>query len=166
MMFQPLLTLVLLALPAAASAQQAVYLVRHADRDPNAPDALTDAGRARAQALARVLKDTGLTVVVRSDTLRTRDTAAPVVKAGHLAEKVSPPDARHVQAAHHAICAAGPRAVVLYVGHSDTIGPLLNKLGYPGRVSFEDDEYGNLWILLPQASGPPSLLRLHYGAKP
>src|SRR3954470_16086169 len=72
--------LVLAGVPSAAQAQKAVILVRHADRDPNAPDSLTDEGRARAKALARVLRDAGVTAIVTSDTNRARETAEPTAR--------------------------------------------------------------------------------------
>src|SRR4051794_23064907 len=95
--------LALVIAPATAVAQKTVILVRHADRDQVAEDALTDEGRARAQALARVLKDVGLTNIVRSDTDRTRLTAEPTAKQFHIDPKVIKIDEHHVDDAFKAI---------------------------------------------------------------
>jgi broad specificity phosphatase PhoE len=72
--------LVVAALPLPARAQQAVILVRHADRDDKKEDSLTQAGHLRAKALARTLKDAGITVIVRSDAHWARDTAGPTAE--------------------------------------------------------------------------------------
>ena len=62
-----------------ASAQPIVVIVRHAEkatdggRDPD----LSLAGRARADELARILKDSGITAIFTSEFKRTQETAAP-----------------------------------------------------------------------------------------
>lgn len=146
--------------PSLAIAQKAVILVRHAERDPKAADGISDAGRERAKSLARALKDAGVTHIVRSDTLRTKQTAEPTLKQGEIKEAVVKADASHVDGAAKAIQGAGETAVVLYVGHSDTIEPLLRRLRYKGPVSF-DDPFGNLIILMPKGDSPV-VVRLHY----
>lgn len=54
--------------------QQTVILVRHADRDSSIPDGLTQEGQDRALAPASSLKNTWVNLVVRSNTIRTRQT--------------------------------------------------------------------------------------------
>ena len=158
--------LVLSALPLTnlADAQQVVFLVRHAERDANGGDALTPEGRDRAAALADGLRNAGMTVVVRSDTERTKATAAPTLKASHAIEKVVGVGTSHVKEAYDAIRAASANSVVLYVGHSDTIGPLMNRLGHRGEVALGHDDYGNLFVLVPKDS-EPTVLRLRFGGK-
>src|SRR5438552_17914102 len=62
-----------------ASAQPIVVIVRHAEkatdggRDPD----LSLAGRARADELARILKDSGITAIFTSEFKRIQETAAP-----------------------------------------------------------------------------------------
>ena len=85
------LTGVLLAATAtAASAQATIFLVRHAERadggaggmgnDPS----LSEAGRARAESLAAMLKDTKLTAIFTTEFKRTQETAAPTATAQHV----------------------------------------------------------------------------------
>ena len=50
---------------------------------------------------------------------------------------------------------------MLYVGHSDTLGPLLKKLGHEGEFALGDDQYGNLLVVVP-AAAKPVVVRLHY----
>jgi len=149
-------------MPSEALSQQTVILVRHADRDTSVPDGLTPEGRIRASALAATLKDAGVTLVVRSNTIRTRETALPIVQARGIPEKVIKADDEHVKNACEAIRSSGANGVVLYVGHSNTIGPLLAKLGYKGDVTIGEQEFGNMFILVPKAPNPV-LIKLHYG---
>lgn len=153
--------LALWILPPPAMAQKTLILVRHAERDENNPEKLSEAGRLRAKALARTLKDTSITLVVRSDTVRTQETAAPTVQANSVPQKVVKYDEQHVENVVKIMKDSGDHAVVLYVGHSDTLEPLLRKLGYQGPFSLEDDPFGNLIILVPNAGGP-KVIRLHY----
>ena len=66
-----------------------LVLVRHADRDGQL-DALTAAGTARAQELAHVGMKAEFAAIYRSDTNRTRDTAAPLAMATGLTPVVYP----------------------------------------------------------------------------
>lgn len=146
--------------PSMAPAQKAVILVRHAERRGVA-DALTDAGRARAQALARVLKDAGVTAIVHSDTHRCRDTAGPLAGELKIAPRIAKVGKEHIESALKEIHGAGDDAVVLYVGHSDTVGPILQRFGYKGVVEFEADPYGQMFVLTPKPSGPV-VIKLHF----
>ena len=51
---------------------------------------------------------------------------------------------------------------VLLVGHTDTLPGLLSALGYPGNVKIEAEDYGNIFVLVPQGEGPPVVTHLHY----
>ena len=72
----------LLAQPAAA--QRAVFVVRHAEKqsesnEPGVP--LSEAGRARANKLAALLKSAGVTAIYSTDFVRTLETAEPLARA-------------------------------------------------------------------------------------
>ena len=58
------------------SAQPVVVIVRHAEKanGGNDPD-LSSAGRARANELARILKDSGITAIFSTEFKRTQETA-------------------------------------------------------------------------------------------
>lgn len=161
------LALVLLAmglLPAAA-AQQAIFLVRHAekiDESMNGLDTpLSKAGKARARLLADTLRDSGITAIYASPALRTQETAAPLARVLGLQVRLINQDyPRSVVArlrAHNA------KDVVLIVGHSDTLPDILNELGYAPRVKIRSHEYSNLFLVIPRGDKPPSVLRLRFG---
>ena len=58
----------LTAVPALAEAQKAIVLVRHAEKVDDSKDAeLSDQGRVRSAALARALRDAGITVIYATD---------------------------------------------------------------------------------------------------
>ena len=71
----------LVALPAAAqtaSESTVVYLVRHAEKVDNSRDpALSQSGLHRADLLADMLRDAGVTHLHTTDLERTRDTLRP-----------------------------------------------------------------------------------------
>src|SRR5207249_10611921 len=69
-----------------ASAQPVVVIVRHAEKAANGgndPD-LSSAGRGRAEALARILKDSGITAIFTTELKRTQETAAPTATSAHV----------------------------------------------------------------------------------
>src|SRR5215203_3829760 len=73
-------------LPAQQAAPTIVVLVRHAEKatSPGNDAGLTEAGRARADALADALHDARVDAVITSQYERTRMTAEPIAAARHL----------------------------------------------------------------------------------
>jgi probable phosphoglycerate mutase len=157
------------ALPSALLAQKAVFVVRHAEKASDANEAsvpLSAAGTARAQKLAAMLKDAGVTAIYSTDTVRTKMTAEPLARARKLPIRTydfatvgGKPD--HAPLAEK-LRREHSQDVVLIVGHSNTIGPLLAALGCRESVSIAGDEYDNLFVLVPQGSGTPLLLRVRF----
>src|SRR5437762_13246615 len=75
-----------------ASAQPVVVIVRHAEKAANGgsvPD-LSSAGRARADELARILKDSAITAIFTSELKRTQETAAPTATSLGVSAAVVP----------------------------------------------------------------------------
>ena len=157
-----LLTLAaLLASARGAPAQEAIYVVRHAERADQSPDsALSSEGVGRANTLRDVLRDAGVTRIVTSELRRTIDTAAPLAAASHLAPQQVP--AADLPALVAAIEAVGVRDRVLVVGHSNTVPALLRALRVDPAITIADGEYDNLFVVIPQKEGRPVLLRLKY----
>lgn len=135
--------------PALASAQRAVFLLRHAEKvDQSRDAALTPAGHARARHLAQVLRDAGITAVYTSEFQRTRDTAAPLCQALGLQPRVVP-------AAEGASLIARLRRghasdTILIVGHGDTLPDLMRALGVPRPPTIAAGDYDNLFVVIPQ----------------
>ena len=163
-----LAALFLAAPPPAASAQTAVFVVRHAEKASDENEAtipLSEAGQRRAQKLAAMLHGAGVTAIYSTDTVRTRTTAQPLASALHLETRIY--DARDSQGKVSAAALLSelrkdPKAVVLVVGHSNTVPVLLAALGIPGRIEIGDEDFDNLFLVVPRASGEPVFLRLKY----
>jgi broad specificity phosphatase PhoE len=146
-----LLVAALSLLTAGSSMAQTVVLVRHAEKvDDSADPVLSEAGQARAQALAMVLADAHPGHVFTSPLQRTRLTAAPT--AGFHSVTVEPISLEGGGAAHVAAVAARVRAlpddaVVLVVGHSNTIPQIAWALGYTAAPDMPECEYDRLTVL-------------------
>jgi probable phosphoglycerate mutase len=163
------LTVLLIALADAARGQQAILLVRHAEKatDANEPSVpLSEAGTARAARLAEVLKSAGVTAVYATDTVRARRTAEPLAKAAGLEVRIyAPKDASGKPAPRNLLDRLKkeqPRGVVLVVGHSNTVPEILAAAGCPGKVEIPATQFDDLFVVTPRAEGPPSVVRLKY----
>jgi len=150
-----------LALSFPASAERAVILVRHAEKGAEGKDPeLTDSGRQRAVRLAEALKDTGVTTILTSDARRTIRTAEPAAKANGVAARVvKGGDAGETV---KEIDGAPADAVVLVVGHSNTLPEILAKLGAPAKVAIADSDFGNLFVVVRSPGKVPTVVRLRY----
>lgn len=147
----------------AASAQHAVVIVRHAEKqtESNEPETpLSEAGKARAERLAALLRDAGVTAIYATDTVRARKTAEPLARI--LKMEVGKYDSRQPQPLLERLRAEHSVGLVLVVGHSNTVPGLLTALGHKEEVRIASDEFDNLFILIPKKEGSPALLRLRY----
>ena len=160
-MKQLLLAAALLSCARPAAAQEAIYIVRHAERaDQSADSGLSTKGVGRAYQLRDLLHDAGITSVITTELPRTIETAKPLADAKHLTPmRVAAADAPSLVAR---LAAAGARDRVLVVGHSNTVPALLLALGVDPPITIADNEYDNLFIVVPQKEGRPVLLRLRY----
>ncbi len=143
-------------IPALASGQALVILSRHAERADGqatmttmtgapADPKLSAAGEARAQKLAQMLAESGITAMFTTEFARTKDTAAPLATALHLTPEI-------VAAAKTAELVekikAKPNDRVFVVGHSNTVPAIIKALGGPD-VTIGDNDYDNLFIYVP-----------------
>ena len=145
-----------------------VVLVRHGEKatvggsDPS----LSEAGVARAQALAGALTMLTPNAIVVSSLKRTGETAAVVVAKTGVVPTVIPIDgggAAHVAAVAAAVRAA--RGIVLVVGHSNTVPAIVTALGGPPLPDLCDASYATLFVLTPgQAGAAAQVVRAQYGA--
>jgi broad specificity phosphatase PhoE len=153
---------VLLAVASQAAAQQAVIVVRHAEKaDQTADTALSADGRARAKALSGLLRGAGVTHIITSEYLRARETAAPLATALGLTPQQVP--ARDLPALVARLAALDPNAIVLVVGHSNTIPPMLAALGSPNTLELREGDFDDVFVLTPRPGLRASLVRLKYG---
>jgi broad specificity phosphatase PhoE len=144
-----------------AIAQEAVFVVRHAERlDSSTDSPLSADGQARAARLAQMLRDARITTIVASEFKRTQDTARPL--ADLLKLPVQPIAATDLDGLLTKLRAAGPRGRVLVVSHSDRIPAILAALGDKQEVTVASSEYGNLWMVVPGDGKSPLVMRLRY----
>ncbi|MEO8635746.1 MAG: histidine phosphatase family protein [Gemmatimonadales bacterium] len=153
--------------PLAAQAST-VILVRHAEKASSTRDAeLSEAGRARAQALSAVLANYPLSAVIVSEYRRTQETAGPAATSNHLVPTVVPVSGDPTISATSVALVlrqlpAGSAALV--VGHSNTLAPIIAALGGPRLPDLCDTEYATIYVLELSGAGPtPRLLRASYG---
>lgn len=167
---------VIASLPFAACAQgtggpAAIFVVRHAEKDtiPHENPPLNPAGRARADSLAAVLRDAGVTVIVTTQQYRTQQTAAPLAAALHITPISVPIDGRkpeeHIRAVADAVRGAAHAGdIVLVVDHQSTLPGIIAAFGAPRPATMCDVEFSNLYVLLPARADRMHLTRAHYGA--
>ena len=106
-----------------------LILVRHTEKvgDGSADPALTDAGQARAEEFARTFEHAGVTALLHSGLIRTRDTLAPLAARTDVkSEAIAPGD---MDAWVTRLSSFGPGDVVAVAGHSNTIPALAHAFG-------------------------------------
>lgn len=159
------------ALQSADSQAAPIFVVRHAERaDGGAPSMggtgsmtgssdppLSAEGAQRAERLASMLRDAGITRVFATEFARTRQTAEPLAKRASVAVTVVP--AKDLAGLVEQLSAAGGAALV--VGHSNTVPEILKALGLEEPIRIADAEYDNLFIIV-RGGGSPRLVRLKY----
>ncbi|HAK54928.1 MAG: phosphoglycerate mutase family protein [Vicinamibacterales bacterium] len=162
------------AFSAAVSAQEAIFIVRHAERtDQSSDSTLSAEGESRAERLARHLRDAGIDAIYSTSFRRTLGTAAPLAEALGLDVQTEPTlgpapmgsDDRVGRYVEELVTRLGERHGadrVVVVGHSNTLPALLAALGHPEPISIAGDEYDNLFVVLPQPDSPPTVLRIRF----
>ena len=155
----------LLGMASSAAAQSVVFVVRHAERadavaggnammaaDPE----LSPAGRARADSLAIMLKDVGITAIFTTQYKRTRQTAEPLARA--LGLTIIELNTKELASLPDKIKAQGGNALV--VGHSNSVPETLKALGMDSAPAIGETEFDNLFIVT--RGEKPSMVRLRY----
>ena len=143
-----------------------VVLVRHGEKateggnDPS----LSEAGKARSQALADALAMTTPSTIIVSSLKRTAETAVVVsAKTGIMPTVIPIGGATHV--ADVAAAVRKGTGVVLVVGHSNTVPAIVTALGGPTLPDICDASYATMFVLTPGVAGKAAQVVLgHYGA--
>lgn len=140
-------------LTAATAMAQTVYIARHAEKAdaPGNPDPLlSEAGQARARALAETLREAHPALVLTSPMQRTILTAAPTADYHSAPSEVVSLEgggAAHIAATVARVRALPEDAVVLIVGHSNTVPAIARALGYAEAADMPECEYDRLTVL-------------------
>ena len=140
-----------------ATAQSTIFIVRHAEKaDATKDPDLSEAGRVRAEALAKMLQDANITAIYATEFKRTQQTAAPLAKA--LGITVTTLPAENSAALIAKLRSSNGNALV--VGHGNTIADLIKALGISEPINIAENDYDNLFVVV--LVEKPQLIRLHY----
>lgn len=168
---RPALVLAVLALTSACAAPVAeepqadptvVYLVRHAERaeDGTNDPPISEAGQARAELIAEMLRDAGITHVHSTDLQRTRSTGMPLAEAAGLEiGSYAPGD---LAGFAETLRATPGRHLIL--GHSNTTPEMVDALGGDSYSPIDEMEYDRLYIVTLTGAGASTVL-LRFGER-
>jgi broad specificity phosphatase PhoE len=147
--------LLLSPLLSTATAQSTIFIVRHAEKaDATKDPDLSEAGRARAEALAKMLRDANITAIYATEFKRTQQTAAPLAKALGLTVTLLPAKDNAAPKLRNS------KGNSLVVGHGNTIPDLIKELGLSETISIAENDYDNLYVVV--LGEKPQLIPLHY----
>lgn len=133
-------------LTTGSAAAQTVIIVRHGEKaDQSANPPLSEAGQARALVLSQVLADAGITHVLSTPYIRTRETVRPTAEAAGLT--VTELAGGAVAPFVEAVRAGSPEDVFLIAGHSNTVDKLAQALGDAHPETLTDCDYDRLVVL-------------------
>lgn len=139
-------------------------LVRHGEKQSSERDApLSPAGHTRARCLADTLAELGITHVVTSEFMRTRDTAGPLATELGITPTVVPAADGAAWLEHLNGLPSG--SVALVAGHSNTVPGLVAALG-AGEVAITEDTFDKLFVVVVPERGAPTLVQLRYCSVP
>jgi 2,3-bisphosphoglycerate-dependent phosphoglycerate mutase len=170
------LCLVLVALPGAGAFPAGVsatdqrsltlILVRHAEKkivppENKDPD-LSPAGVSRAEELARMFGDAGITAIYATQYKRTQQTVKPL--ADKLGLQASQVEAAKTPELVKQLRARKSGEVIFIAGHNNSVPEIIAALGGPQLPIIPETEFDNLYILTVQSDGSAKLLKLKYGS--
>lgn len=133
-----------------------VLVIRHAER---ANDALTPEGEKRAETLARLLRKKDVSAIFSTKTNRAIETV------NNTAERLGIPiqyyNYTSTEGIANLIKSEYVGKVVLVVGHSDTVPPIIEALGVSSAPPIAN-EFNNLFIVTIRHDGVATLTHLKY----
>jgi broad specificity phosphatase PhoE len=159
--FLSLILLVISATP-SAFAQEAIFLIRHAEQVHDVDDPpLTEEGFARAKTWATVFRDTGINKIYTSKKIRTKQTGETIAQELNISsQQVS---RRDIDGLVNLIRKEHADDIVLIVTHSKILPKLLEAFAPFGEYpTIKPDDYDNLFIIVPKGKAEPTVMRLRY----
>jgi len=150
----------------AADTPTTVVLVRHAEKAaPQGDPPLSEAGIARAEALARAVGELEVDALFATQFRRTRDTLGPLSRRSGVEVTVAPVEDVERAARDLAARILGEHrgGVVVVAGHSNTVPAMIEALGGDPPESIADDRYDDLFLLVIDGDRVVTL-DLKYGA--
>lgn len=145
--------------PAAPPDATVVVVVRHAEKatDDARDPTLSQAGQARAQALARRLDATGLDAAYATQYRRTQLTAAPAAARAGVEVAVRPAEAANAASYGPDLArdlrALPPGSTALVVGHSNTVPAIVSAISGQPAPDMPETEYDRYTVIVLDADG-------------
>jgi broad specificity phosphatase PhoE len=152
-----------------------VFLVRHAEKaeGPGQDPPLSEAGKLRAEALARLLQSAGVKAVYTSQFLRTQQTAEPIARrlgltssSVPLSMKTSNPREVSDESIRELTkkVEAQSGGAVLIVGHSNSIPEVIRMLGGDLVPKIDESKFDDLFVVTVYPGGRAKVIQLKYGS--
>lgn len=141
-----------------------VILVRHAEKkiEPSNPDPdLSEAGQARAQELARMLGNAGVTAIYATNFKRTQQTVKPLSDAVGVQATII--DAKQTADLANRILTTNRGQTVFVAGHNNTVPEAIAALGGERLPIIPENEFDNMFILTIYRFGRAKVVKLKYG---
>lgn len=164
------LVLAMALFPISSRAQDStvVVVVRHAEKatdDPRDPS-LSEAGKARALALAAKLAGNGLDVAYSTQFKRTQQTAAPAAEQAGIEVSIRPVDAK-TAASYDAdlardLRALPPGSTALVVGHSNTVPGIVAAISGQPAADMPETEYDRYTVVVLDKDGQARVFTSRY----
>lgn len=152
-----------------SQATTTVIFVRHAEQTtlPTDDPGLSEAGKQRAAELARQLVDAdvvaGIDAIYSTEYRRSVETVQPLAAA--LDIPIIFYDAANTETIVDEIVRAHKGKIIVVVGHSNTVGPLIGNMGASKKVpAIDHDEFDNIYVVSIPWFGKTKTIRLRYGA--
>lgn len=141
-----------------------VIMVRHAETTADADDPrLSEAGQARAKALALALSDSRLSTILTTRTMRSKETADPVAESLNITPEVIPVDDDFAKDMVRRIAMGYRDRVVLLVADAGQINQVAKAFGVATGARIERSAHDDLFFL--QYDGElGQMVRSRYGS--
>jgi len=140
-----------------------VILVRHAEKSaPSGDVPLSEAGHARARALAEILSRASIRAIYTTPFQRTQQTAAPLASVLSIEPVTIATGDHYPRHLINEIVTKHRGEAVLVVGHSNTTPDVLRELGIKDPPAIADSEYDGLFVCTLIEGVAPKLLVLRY----
>ena len=156
------LSLFAISVNSVAQAQEAVFLIRHAEQmhDVENPP-LTDDGVNRAKAWASIFRDAGIDVIYTSKKVRTRQTGAAIAEELNLPLKAMLRS--DINGLVNQVRKEHSDDVVLIISHSKTVPKLVEAFVPFAEVpAIEPGDYDNLYVIVAKGENDATVLHLRY----
>jgi broad specificity phosphatase PhoE len=141
-----------------------VILVRHAEKnlDPNNQDPdLSPDGVARAQEIARVFANAGITAIYATQYKRTQQTVKPL--SDRTGVPVTLLDSNQTDELVKRIQTSLRGQTIFVAGHNNTVPAIASSLSGENFSIIPESEYDNLFIVTVYRFGKAKVIKLKYG---